>query len=244
MDGILYTPRAPPTCGGGAWNAQWGLWAPPQPQPGGGAHQPGAIVVVTIPEQRVRTFMESRVGAPETTARFIGERFCNRSAAPDLGARGLWVMDAVLRSPIKLEVGTDRALHFFKSPHLTIHASELSDEECALLKVMMHRDRWSQYFGDRGVLFTGNESRVVQYRDFLFNNVVSDVLNPVKLCARLFALLLSAALADGAVGQMRLVLEGVLIDYTGAGAHDLRLLHEVLVDGLLLLIKRQETEGT
>jgi hypothetical protein len=182
-------------------------------------------------------------GAPERTDRFICEWFCNRSAALDLGARVRWFLDALLRSPIQFEVGTDRALRIFKCAHLTIHASELSDDERALLREMMQHDRWRLYFGGRGVLFTGNDSRVVQYRDFLFPHVVAEILDPIKLCARLFALLLTSALESGAVGQMRLVLEGVLIDYRAPAPQGLGLLREVLVDGLLLLIKRHETNG-
>jgi hypothetical protein len=241
MDGILYTPPSPPP-----WRAEWALWTPPVPAP----PEPEPDEVPTSPsvgpEGNVRALITSLFGAPERTDRFICEWFCNRSAALDLGARVRWFLDALLRSPIQFEVGTDRALRVFKCAHLTIHASELSDDERALLREMMQHDRWKLYFGGRGVLFTGNDSRVVQYRDFLFSHVVTGILDPVKLCARLFALLLTSALESGAVGQMRLVLEGVLIDYPaprGAGWVKFALLREVLVDGLLLLIKRHETNG-
>ena len=240
MDGILYTPPSPPP-----WRAEWALWVPPVPKENEPDDVPPPVPLLPggAPEARVRALITSLFGAPERTDRFICEWFCNRSAALDLGARVRWFLDALLRSPIQFEVGTDRALRIFKCAHLTIHASELSDDERALLREMMQHDRWRLYFGGRGVLFTGNDSRVVQYREFLFPHVVAEILDPIKVCARLFALLLTSALESGAVGQMRLVLEGVLIDYRAPAPQGLGLLREVLVDGLLLLIKRHETNG-
>lgn len=124
--------------------------------------------------------------------------FFDRSHHEDMSVRLMWMMRTFGECTVSFELNSDCVLRIFSAPVLSIHFTDFTSNERRLVAQMI--SEWRLYFGEKkrfkNVLFSAPNSVPAVFRKSPHNAMIAARVCPMRLCARLFALILMNARAN------------------------------------------------